>query len=51
MGLGSCNLVIRAVVGDEPFAVFLPDELMVASKGRPGCMKQMMDAYNQSVGN
>ena len=24
---------------------------MVASKGRPGCMKQMMDAYNQVGGN
>jgi len=51
MGLGHAIWCARAVVGDEPFAVFLPDELMVASKGRPGCMKQMMDAYNQVGGN
>src|SRR3546814_1356032 len=32
------------IVGDEPFAVFLPDEWMV---GTPGFMKQMCDAYAQ----
>jgi UTP--glucose-1-phosphate uridylyltransferase len=36
------------VIGDEPFAIFLPDELMI---GAPGCMKQMVDAYNQVGGN
>ena len=50
LGLGHAIWCARAIVGDEPFAVLLPDELMV---GRPGsgCMKQMIDAYNQVGGN
>jgi len=35
-------------VGDEPFAILLPDELMV---GEPGCIKQMVEAYNEVGGN
>jgi UTP--glucose-1-phosphate uridylyltransferase len=38
----------RDVVGDEPFAVLLADDFMV---GRPGCLKQMIDAYEQVGGN
>jgi len=48
MGLGHAIWCARAVVGDEPFAIFLPDEMMV---GTPGCMKQMVDAYNEVGGN
>ncbi|MDF8334972.1 UTP--glucose-1-phosphate uridylyltransferase GalU [Novosphingobium cyanobacteriorum] len=48
MGLGHAVWCARAVVGDEPFAIFLPDEMMV---GSPGCMKQMVDAYNEVGGN
>ncbi|HWU01935.1 MAG TPA: UTP--glucose-1-phosphate uridylyltransferase GalU [Novosphingobium sp.] len=48
MGLGHAIWCARAVIGDEPFAIFLPDELMI---GKPGCMKQMVDAYNQIGGN
>lgn len=48
MGLGHAVWCAREVVGDEPFAIFLPDELMV---GAPGCMKQMVEAYNQVGGN
>jgi UTP--glucose-1-phosphate uridylyltransferase len=48
MGLGHAIWCARAIVGDEPFAIFLPDELMI---GSPGCMKQMMDAYNEVGGN
>lgn len=48
MGLGHAVWCARAIVGDEPFAVFLPDELMI---GQPGCMKQMVDAYNKVGGN
>lgn len=48
MGLGHAIWCARAIVGDEPFAIFLPDELMV---GKPGCMKQMVDAYNTVGGN
>ena len=48
MGLGHAVWCARAIVGDEPFAIFLPDELMI---GEPGCMKQMVDAYNEVGGN
>ena len=41
----------RAIVGDEPFAIFLPDELMIGKKGGTGCMKQMVDAYAETGGN
>ncbi|MBC2651835.1 UTP--glucose-1-phosphate uridylyltransferase GalU [Novosphingobium flavum] len=48
MGLGHAIWCARAIVGDEPFAIFLPDELMI---GSPGCMKQMVEAYAEVGGN
>ena len=48
MGLGHAIWCARAIVGDDPFAILLPDELMV---GQPGCMKQMVEAYNEVGGN
>ena len=48
IGLGHAIWCARHIVGDEPFAIFLPDELMV---GTPGCMKQMVEAYEQVGGN
>lgn len=48
LGLGHAIWCARAVVGNEPFAIFLPDEMMV---GTPGCMRQMVDAYNDVGGN
>jgi UTP--glucose-1-phosphate uridylyltransferase len=48
MGLGHAIWCARAIVGDEPFAIFLPDELMI---GKPGCMKEMVEAYNEVGGN
>jgi UTP--glucose-1-phosphate uridylyltransferase len=48
IGLGHAIWCARHIVGDEPFAIFLPDELMV---GEPGCMKAMVDAYNRVGGN
>jgi UTP--glucose-1-phosphate uridylyltransferase len=48
MGLGHAIWCARAIVGDEPFAIFLPDELMI---GSPGCMKQMIEAYDAVGGN
>ncbi|MEQ9662550.1 MAG: UTP--glucose-1-phosphate uridylyltransferase GalU [Parasphingopyxis sp.] len=48
IGLGHAVWCARHIVGDEPFAIFLPDELMV---GTPGCMKQMVDAYGRLGGN
>jgi UTP--glucose-1-phosphate uridylyltransferase len=51
LGLGHAIWCARAIVGDEPFAIFLPDELMVAREGGSGCMKQMVEAYNDVGGN
>jgi UTP--glucose-1-phosphate uridylyltransferase len=48
LGLGHAIWCARAIVGDEPFAILLPDELMV---GRPGCMAQMVEAYGEVGGN
>lgn len=48
LGLGHAVWCARDIVGDEPFAVFLPDEFMV---GKPGCMRQMVDAYARVGGN
>jgi len=46
LGLGHAVWCARHVVGDEPFAVLLPDDLMV-----PGALKQMVEAYGQFGGN
>jgi UTP--glucose-1-phosphate uridylyltransferase len=48
LGLGHAIWCARDIVGDEPFAIFLPDEFM---HGAPGCMKQMVDAYGRLGGN
>jgi UTP--glucose-1-phosphate uridylyltransferase len=48
IGLGHAIWCARHIVGDEPFAIFLPDELMV---GEPGCMKAMVNAYERVGGN
>jgi UTP--glucose-1-phosphate uridylyltransferase len=48
LGLGHAVWCARHIVGDEPFAVLLPDELML---GKPGCLAQMVEAYNRVGGN
>ena len=48
LGLGHAVWIAREVIGDEPFAVILPDDLMA---GRPGALKQMVDAYQTVGGN
>ncbi len=48
LGLGHAVWCAREIVGDEPFAVLLPDELMW---GTPGFMKQMVAAYGKVGGN
>jgi UTP--glucose-1-phosphate uridylyltransferase len=48
LGLGHAVWCAREIVGDEPFAVLLPDELMV---GTPGFLAQMVRAYEKVGGN
>ncbi|CAG1020079.1 UTP--glucose-1-phosphate uridylyltransferase [Patescibacteria group bacterium] len=45
LGLGHAVNCARPVVGDEPFAVILADDLV--ENGSNGCIKQMVELYNQ----
>ena len=44
LGLGHAVWCARDIVGNEPFAVVLPDELVLNT---PGCLKQMIEAAAQ----
>ncbi len=48
LGLGHAVWCARDIVGDEPFAVLLPDMLMMA---KPSCLAQMAAAYAEVGGN
>ena len=48
LGLGHAVWCARHIVGDEPFAVLLPDDLMA---GTPGALRQMVDAWERVGGN
>lgn len=47
-GLGHAVWCARHLIGDEPFAVILPDDMILS---RVACLKQMLDAYNETGGN
>jgi UTP--glucose-1-phosphate uridylyltransferase len=47
LGLGHAIWCARNLVGNEPFAVLLPDMIM---KAEPGCLKQMVKVYNERGG-
>jgi UTP--glucose-1-phosphate uridylyltransferase len=47
LGLGHAVWCARHFVGDEPFAVVLPDDLMV---GKPGALSQMVRAHREVGG-
>lgn len=47
-GLGHAVWCARHMVGDEPFAVLLPDEIVQHSVP---CLKQLTDVYNETGGN
>jgi UTP--glucose-1-phosphate uridylyltransferase len=48
MGLGHAVLMARDLVGDEPFAVILPDDVIDAPVP---CLKQMIDVFEQVQGS
>ena len=48
LGLGHAVWCARELVGEEPFAVSLPDEIVAH---RPGFLKQMVAAYENVGGN
>lgn len=45
LGLGHAVLMARELVGNEPFAVLLADDVIDAN---PACLKQMIDQFNQT---
>jgi UTP--glucose-1-phosphate uridylyltransferase len=47
LGLGHAVLCAKPVVGDEPFAVLLPDDLIRNGKG-PGALSQMVEAAHRT---
>jgi UTP--glucose-1-phosphate uridylyltransferase len=48
LGLGHAVWCARHLVGDEPFAVLLPDDLVLSKKP---CLTQMVEAYGKVGGN
>jgi UTP--glucose-1-phosphate uridylyltransferase len=48
LGLGHAVRCAKALVGDEPFAVLLADDLILAKEA---CLAQMVEAYNNVGGN
>jgi UTP--glucose-1-phosphate uridylyltransferase len=48
LGLGHAVWCARNLVGDEPFAVLLADDLVLADTP---CLKQMVDVYAETGGN
>jgi UTP--glucose-1-phosphate uridylyltransferase len=47
LGLGQAVLCAREAVGDEPFILYLPDEILI---GEPSVTRQMIDAFDR-LGN
>ena len=48
LGLGHAVWCARRLIGDEPFAVLLPDDVIAAEKP---CLQQMVEAYAETGGN
>ncbi len=48
LGLGHAVWCARRLIGDEPFAVILPDDVIAAEKP---CLQQMIEAYAETGGN
>ncbi len=48
LGLGHAVWCARHLIGDEPFAVILPDDVIT---GEEPCLKQMVEAYAELGGN
>ena len=48
LGLGHAIWCARDIIGDEPFAILLPDVII---KSKVSCLRQMVDLYDQTGGN
>ncbi len=48
LGLGHAIWCARAFIGDDPFAILLPDDLVLADTP---CLQQLADVYRETGGN
>jgi len=48
LGLGHAIWCARAFIGNDPFAILLPDDLVLSETA---CLKQLADAYQETGGN
>ncbi|WP_428374905.1 UTP--glucose-1-phosphate uridylyltransferase GalU [Lichenicoccus sp.] len=48
LGLGHAIWCARSFIGDDPFAILLPDDIILS---QTPCLKQLADAYHQTGGN
>ncbi|QNT79148.1 UTP--glucose-1-phosphate uridylyltransferase GalU [Entomobacter blattae] len=48
LGLGHAIWCARTFIGNDPFAILLPDDIIL---GKTACMKQLADAYHNTGGN
>jgi len=51
LGLGHAVWCARELIGDEPFAVLLPDMVTMGGALKTRCLAQCVDTYNQHGGN
>jgi UTP--glucose-1-phosphate uridylyltransferase len=51
LGLGHAVWCARDIVGNEPFALLLPDMIVQPGRNGKGCLAEMMDAYFKTGGN
>ena len=50
-GLGHAVWCARHLIGDQPVAVLLADDLILPKKGKPGCLAEMVTAWQETGGN
>jgi len=48
LGLGHAVLCAQPLVGDDPFAVLLPDDLMCGEQGGPSVLGQMVEQFEST---
>ena len=51
LGLGHAVWCARDLIGDEPFALLLPDMLHLPNGNGKGCLTEMVETYNKTGGN
>jgi UTP--glucose-1-phosphate uridylyltransferase len=51
LGLGHAVWCARDIIGNEPFAVLLPDMIVQPAAGRRRCLAEMMEVYSTAGGN